>query len=87
MAFKKGKDKTGGRAKGTPNKLSKSVRDTVLAVFNELQDDPEANLHEWGKNNPTAFYQIAAKLIPTDLKATVETSETIIHVGYGKRED
>ncbi len=87
MAFSKGKRKTGGRKKGTPNKVTKSVKDTVLAVFNELQNDPKANLHEWGKNNPTAFYQIASKLIPTDLKATVEAKQIIYRVGYGKSED
>ena len=70
-SFKKG-DAT-GRPKGTPNKLTKTVKDTVLAAFNELQDDPKANILEWGKKNPGMFYQIAAKLIPTEVNATLES--------------
>lgn len=66
--FEKG---NAGKPKGAQNKLTKTVRDTVMAVFENLQDDPKANLEEWGKNNPTEFYKIAAKLIPTEIKADV----------------
>jgi len=67
--FVKGESK--GRPVGAQNKLTKTVRDTVMAVFNDLQEDPKANLMEWGKDNPTEFYKIAAKLIPTEINATV----------------
>lgn len=69
-SWKKGEAK--GRPKGTPNKLTRSVKERVLDVFNELQNDPKANMLEWGKNNPSLFYQIAAKLIPTEIKGEVE---------------
>jgi hypothetical protein len=55
----------------------KSVKETVLNAFNELQSDPVANIVEWGRNNPKDFYNIAAKLIPIDLKATVDQQVTI----------
>lgn len=71
--FEKGKIKQGGRAKGTPNVLTRTVKETVLAAFNELQKDPKANIVDWGKKNPGMFYQIAAKLIPTELNATLES--------------
>lgn len=61
-----------GRPAGVQNKLSKTVKETVLAVFNELQDDPDANLAKWAKDEPTEFYRIAAKLIPTEISATVK---------------
>lgn len=64
MAFKKGE---GGRPKGAINKLTKTVKETVLAAFHELQDDPYANIVTWGRENPKDFYQIAAKLIPTEI--------------------
>lgn len=67
-----------GRPKGTQNKLTRTVRDTVLAAFNELQDDPKANIVAWAKKQPGLFYQIAAKLIPTEINATL--SEKIIVV-------
>jgi hypothetical protein len=41
-------------------------------VFDDLQADPKANLLSWGKENPTEFYKIAAKLIPTEVNANVE---------------
>lgn len=67
--FEKGNS---GKPKGTPNKLTRTVKETVLAVFNDLQADPKANLFSWGKENPTDFYKIAAKLIPTEVNATVK---------------
>lgn len=69
MAKKKGDPKTGGRVAGTPNKITSTVRETVLAVFNDLQKDPKVNLKAWAQGQPTEFYRIASKLIPTDLKA------------------
>ena len=35
MAFEKGKEKTGGRVVGSANKLTKTVKERVLEVFNE----------------------------------------------------
>lgn len=66
-----------GRVAGTQNKLTRTVKETVLAVFNELQDDPVVKLAAWAKSEPTEFYKIAAKLIPTDIKADVNTIHTI----------
>lgn len=61
-----------GRPHGVQNKLSKSVRDTVLAVFNELQNDPDHSLEAFAKKEPAEFYRIAAKLIPTEITGTVK---------------
>jgi len=63
-----------GRPKGAVNHLTKTVKETVLAVFNDLQQDPKANLLQWGKDNPTPFYQIAAKLIPTEVNANMDVT-------------
>lgn len=69
--FKKGEAK--GRPKGAVNHLTRTVKETVLAVFNDLQQDPQANLLAWGTDNPTEFYKIAAKLIPTEVNANVQS--------------
>jgi hypothetical protein len=89
MAFKEGDEKpaNSGRKKGVQNKVSRTVKETVLAVFNELQDDPKANLLEWGKKNPGYFYTIAAKLIPTELNAQVESNTIAFNVGFKKPEN
>ena len=64
----------GGRPKGVPNKLTRTVREVVLETFNRLQEDPAHNLDAFAKENPKEFYQIAAKLIPTEVKADVEVT-------------
>lgn len=68
--FQKG---NAGKPKGAVNKLTRTVKETVLAAFNDLQNDPKTNIVAWGKDNPTEFYKIAAKLIPTEVNATVES--------------
>ena len=70
--FKKGEAK--GRPKGVPNKLTKSVRETVLIVFNELQGKPGVCLADWAEKKPTEFYNIAAKLIPTELSGRIDAN-------------
>ena len=77
--FKKGKSgNPKGRPKGSQNKLTKTVRETVLATFNELQDDPKHNLLEFAKKHPREFYQIAAKLIPNEIIGRGEFVSKII---------
>lgn len=73
--FKKGK--APGRPKGAINHLTRTVRETVLNVFNELQKDKEANLKSWAINEPTEFYKIASKLIPTEITGTVKNVITV----------
>lgn len=74
--YKKGE---GGRPKGIKNKITRTVKETVLDVFNHLQHDEEAklkraNLKEWAKDHPRDFYQIAAKLIPTEVQGSFEVN-------------
>jgi hypothetical protein len=72
--FEKGNS---GKPKGAKNKITKTVKEVVFDVFEKLQIDRKANLLTWGKDNPTEFYKIAAKLIPTDVKAEVKNSGII----------
>lgn len=67
MAAPKGHPGWGGRPKGTPNKVTASIRETFSNVFNALQNDEKANLTSWGKDNTTEFYKLASKLIPLDV--------------------
>ncbi len=64
----------GGRPVGAKNVVNKTVKETVLTIFNKLQNDPEANLEAWAKSDLTEFYRIASKLIPTEVTAAVEHS-------------
>jgi hypothetical protein len=69
LAAHKGHTKLGGRAKGTPNKVTASVKEVFCNVFTELQADEtnDCSLKKWAQKNPTEFYRIIAKLIPFDV--------------------
>lgn len=73
MSRKKGSVKTGGRLPGSQNKFTLSVKETVLKVFQELQEDQEhpASLKKFAIKNPVEFYKISARLIPTEVNATI----------------
>jgi hypothetical protein len=58
MAKAKGSPKTGGRKKGTPNKITKSVREAILAAF----DIHCANVHRDHQINVSAAL---GSLLPT----------------------
>lgn len=73
-----------GRPKGAKGKLTKTVRETVLSAFNSLQDDPQHNITAFAKKYPRDFYNIAAKLIPTEIRGTINTSDV---VDYSKLSD
>ena len=74
-SFKKGNP---GKPKGAINVPMKTVKETVLAVFNSLQDDPKYNLQKFAEAYPRDFYTIAAKLIPTEVKGDVQITAQII---------
>jgi hypothetical protein len=67
-----------GKPQGAINHLTKTVKETVLAVFNDIQSDPKVNLNAFAKKYPRDFYQIAARLIPTEIHARV--SQINLHV-------
>lgn len=56
-----------GKQKGTVLKTTRLVKEVFADVFTSLQSDPHANLEAWGKLNPTEFYKLASKLIPTQM--------------------
>ena len=68
-----------GKPVGAKNKLTISVRDAVLSTFNEIQKDKQVNLTQFAKDYPIEFYRIAAKLIPTDITASVKAEVKVIH--------
>lgn len=64
---RKGQPRRGGRAKGTKNKFTVSMKEAVLSVFNIIGS--EMGMATWARKaaNRKAFYNIAAKLIPQEL--------------------
>lgn len=77
MPFEKGiSGNPNGKPTGTLNKITKTVKETVLAVFNEIQEDPKVKLLQFAKDYPKEFYAIAAKLIPTELAGAIDMTVT-----------
>lgn len=66
------REKTGGRQKGTPNKVTSTVKDNVLAVFNRLGGTSQ--MADWAQQNQTEFYRLYARLIPTEVNQKTEHS-------------
>ena len=58
--------KTGGRKKGTPNKVTSTVKDNVLAVFDKIGGVNQMAV--WAQENPTDFYRIYARMLPQESK-------------------
>lgn len=65
-------EKTGGRVAGTQNRVTTSMKQAVQNTLEWLQSQPKSNMRDWAVENPTEFYKIAAKLIPTEVNASVE---------------
>jgi hypothetical protein len=74
MPFIKGKSgNEKGREKGSKNKLTRTFKEILTDALEALQEDKKNNLEAWAKENPTEFYKIASKLIPSEISATVES--------------
>ena len=63
-AFKAG-ERTVGRVKGTPNKLTVSIRDAIEHAFEELGGT--SYLVHVGRTDPRTFCALLGKLLPTKL--------------------
>lgn len=70
--------KTGGRAKGTPNKSTASVKAALTQAFEDMGGVD--SLVEWGQENQTEFYKLWSKLLPSQLSQpeTLEPIEKIV---------
>ena len=65
--------KTGGRTKGTPNKMTVAVKEAFRQAFDELGGVDA--LVTWAQDNQTQFYQLYSKLIPTEVVGPGEDGE------------
>jgi hypothetical protein len=81
-----------GRKKGTPNRETLTVKAAVAKVFADLQEESRegkpkyegVHLRSWAMEQPTEFYKIAARLIPTEVSGGM--NHTIQILQFGERE-
>lgn len=70
MPFKKGQSgNPKGRKKGEPLKVTVAFKTAVLRAYDGIGGDD--TFQAWARENPTEFYKIAARLIPSDGKVDV----------------
>lgn len=62
--------KTGGRTRGTPNKLTAAFKEAVLLAYDSIGGD--AAFATWAQKNQTDFYKIAARLLPQEMRHAAE---------------
>lgn len=63
--FAKGRKKTGGRIKGTPNKQTTALKDMILGALDDAGG--QRYLLKQATENPTAFLTLVGKVLPTTL--------------------
>jgi len=64
---RKGQPKVGGRQKGTPNKLTASVKEAIEAAFRGVGG--AEYLMRQAEENPQAFLTLLGKIIPAQVQA------------------
>lgn len=57
-----GKREKAGRPLGSPNKLSGTVKENIVQVFDDIGG--LSFMADWAKENPNQFFNIYSKLLP-----------------------
>lgn len=73
--------KTGGRKKGTPNKLTAVAREAFEFAFKEVGGAQA--LAEWAGENRTEFYKLYARLVPDQKDVNVNGQLSVVIKRYG----
>ena len=72
MANTTGK-KHGGRQKGTPNKMTRQVKEAILAAFDEVGG--VSYLVKVAKDDPKTFCSLIGRIIHTEVNADLTSSD------------
>ena len=87
----KGAPRTGGRQKGTLNKVTRMLKDDILAAAEQAHHGGRVGyLVEQAQTNPTAFLTLLGKdILPSEVNASVgagdSLSELLLEIGKTKR--
>ena len=68
--------KTGGRTKGTPNKVTALLKDEILQAADDAHPDGRVGyLKEQAVENPVAFMTLLGKVLPTQVSGPGDDGE------------
>ncbi len=65
----KGTPRTGGRRKGTPNKLTRTIKEAIEASFDQVGGVDY--LVRMAEEQPTAYMTLLGKVLPAQINANV----------------
>ena len=73
------KPKTGGRTAGTPNKVTKALKEAILeAAEASHKDGTVGYLKVQARDNPAAFMTLLGKVLPMQVNGAGENGEHLI---------
>jgi hypothetical protein len=61
-----------GRPLGSPNKVTKDMKDTINKTFTTIGGAPA--YAEWARANPSEFYAHWLRLLPKQIEAEINTN-------------
>jgi hypothetical protein len=70
MAKPKGAPKTGGRKKGTPNKVTADLKDAILGALEA--EGGQAYLERVAKSDPRTFCSLLGRVLPMQVQGDPE---------------
>lgn len=75
--------KTGGRKKGTPNKITALLKDEILQAASDAHPEGRVGyLTQQAKENPTAFMTLLGKVLPTQVEGTGDDGEFKLTIAF-----
>lgn len=84
MPAHKGQPKVGGRQKGTPNKVTKALKDMILGALNNAGG--EEYLQRQADENPSAFLVLVGKVLPMTIVGDKDQPLTVVVRQFGNRD-
>ena len=69
--------KTGGRKKGTPNRLTSDVKAAILAAADAQPGGAEGYLKRQAVENPVAFMSLMGKVLPLQISSDPDNPLTL----------
>ena len=75
-----GRAKTGGRKKGTPNKITALLKDAILKAATDAGNGDLAKyLQTQAEKNPTAFLGLLGKVLPMQVGGNPDNPVEMVH--------
>jgi hypothetical protein len=83
VRYRKGHKKVGGRKKGTPNRLTAEIKETIIAAFTELGADGRGKeglkgfIKKIGREDLKSSAMLLRAVLPMQVNASINTSVNV----------